>query len=229
MNKMYVFAPLIFIGYIAHGMDYAKVPSETTIPHYKARALWHTLTGHRSSSFILLQQLQDAAGSNDIPAMQKLLNAGAPLILPRDIYLASELPPLDESPTMHPSINISGHFKATIYSPLHEAAKNGHLQALELLVNAGSPIDIYNSDPHIATPLIFAAQNGHANVVKFLLQHNADKTKQSFHAIEVSITSEYMRVHNYTNEGTAATLARKYGHHEIADFLENKISEEESA
>lgn len=55
---------------------------------------------------------------------------------------------------------------------IHLAAKNGHLDVVRALSDAGSAINAL--DGQGATPLAFAAWNGHLDIVQFLLSRGAD-------------------------------------------------------
>ena len=56
-------------------------------------------------------------------------------------------------------------------TPLHDAVDFDHLEATEILLNAGSDID--STDCEGCTPLHCAAKHGHTRVLRFLLQHQA--------------------------------------------------------
>ena len=51
-------------------------------------------------------------------------------------------------------------------TPLHDAAKNGHLSVVEYLVNQKADIDVKNKNGE--TPLELASQEGYWNVVELL-------------------------------------------------------------
>ncbi|KAJ9299066.1 hypothetical protein DTO271G3_3308 [Paecilomyces variotii] len=55
-------------------------------------------------------------------------------------------------------------------TPIHQAAQNGHLKVVELLLEHGATADPVDSD-HI-TPLWSAAQEGHYDIVKLLLEND---------------------------------------------------------
>ncbi|OQR82320.1 ankyrin repeat protein [Achlya hypogyna] len=57
-------------------------------------------------------------------------------------------------------------------TPLHEAAKNGHLEVCQALISAGADMNARNKDG--STPLHKAAKNGHLDVVKELLAAGAN-------------------------------------------------------
>lgn len=61
-------------------------------------------------------------------------------------------------------------------TPLHEAALNGHLSIVKLLVKHGADVNRQSYDMFLDTPLIDASANGHLPVVKYLLDHGADPT-----------------------------------------------------
>ncbi|MGD8561610.1 MAG: ankyrin repeat domain-containing protein [Desulfarculaceae bacterium] len=56
-------------------------------------------------------------------------------------------------------------------SPLHQAAGNGYLDAVRLLVEKGAKLDV--QDSRTFTPLISAVYDRHAAVVEYLLEHGA--------------------------------------------------------
>ena len=55
---------------------------------------------------------------------------------------------------------------------LHYAAREGHLETVRALLEAGVDLNIVNGDKF--TPLVMAITNGHFEVAKFLLDHGAD-------------------------------------------------------
>ena len=57
------------------------------------------------------------------------------------------------------------------YTPLHNAAKNGHSEVVELLLKNRAEINALNS--YDRTPLHLGASNGYSEVVKILLKHGA--------------------------------------------------------
>jgi ankyrin repeat protein len=60
-------------------------------------------------------------------------------------------------------------------TPLHYAARGGHLKVAELLVAAGADVNARENDGRL-TPLHLAAMYGHSRVVAQLLEHKADRT-----------------------------------------------------
>lgn len=65
------------------------------------------------------------------------------------------------------------------WSPLHLAAARGRVDAIELLLGAGAPIDQTNELEDRETPLMNAAFAGQAGAVELLLQHGADPTART--------------------------------------------------
>lgn len=63
---------------------------------------------------------------------------------------------------------------------LHRAAKKGQLESVQSLLQAGALVNRRTSKFFSRTPLFFAAENGHPEVVKFLLANGADVTQVSY-------------------------------------------------
>jgi len=57
-------------------------------------------------------------------------------------------------------------------TPLHYAARYGHLSVVEYLVNQKADINAKDGDDY--TPLHFSAENGHLSVVEYLINQKAD-------------------------------------------------------
>ena len=58
------------------------------------------------------------------------------------------------------------------YTPLHEAAANGHTSLVDLLVACGADINSRSKGGH--TPLHLAAKGGHPEAAQLLLSYKAD-------------------------------------------------------
>jgi ankyrin repeat protein len=65
-------------------------------------------------------------------------------------------------------------------TPLHYAARRGHLKAAEALVDAGADVNARDNDNNKLTPLHWAAIYGHHKVVELLLAHNADRAAKDW-------------------------------------------------
>ncbi|OCL03238.1 ankyrin, partial [Glonium stellatum] len=60
-------------------------------------------------------------------------------------------------------------------TPLHHAAKNGHNEVVQLLLQHKATIDCIDEEG--ATPLHRASEAGHASTMKLLLAAGADKDR----------------------------------------------------
>ncbi len=58
------------------------------------------------------------------------------------------------------------------YTPLHLASKNGHLDAMKVLLENGGDANARSYSGH--TPLHLAARHGHEDAFLMLLEYNAD-------------------------------------------------------
>ena len=95
---------------------------------------------------------------------------------------------------------------------LHRAAENGHLECVELLLNAAADINIQNHDKE--TPLHLATRNGHSSVVTLLIARGAN--------IEM-ISSGF----DYKNDwyGSAVAVAAFFNYKDIVEMLHEKGAE----
>ena len=85
------------------------------------------------------------------------------------------------------------------FAPIHRAASNGHLEVVQLLLEAGAEKNAAAGDG--STALHFAAQDDHAEVVQLLLGAGADEN-----AVDAG-------------GGTALHYAAQYGYVEVARLL----------
>ena len=107
--------------------------------------------GQPKESCYSLSLICDAAAENHLDDLNLLLNAGTDT----EERIAGE-------------------------TPLMLAAKNGHADAVKLLLDRGAQINARNPETpnpkRGMTALLFAAQHGHDDVVRVLLEHGADAT-----------------------------------------------------
>ncbi|KAL3459133.1 ankyrin [Aspergillus heterothallicus] len=75
----------------------------------------------------------------------------------------------------HTSVNRNAECVRTGNTPLHYAAQNGNLEAVEWLLGGGALADEINEAMH--TPLFLAAASGHADIVRELLGVDAYRKK----------------------------------------------------
>jgi len=131
-----------------------------------------------SQSPCLSAEIHDAARQGDIETVNKLLDEG---VAPdaRD--------KTDETPLFSASLAGHGDVVAILVkhgagiesrndrglTPLHGAAYSGSIQKVRLLVDSGAAINDADNVFKV-TPLIVAAEQGHADVISFLADHGAD-------------------------------------------------------
>ena len=97
--------------------------------------------------------LHKAAREGDADRVRELLDAGA-------------------------DVNVRNANKGRLqYTPLHWAARNGHLEIAEILISRGADLDA--EDPDYSTPLYLAAEQGHPKVVEFLISKGAEVNVKS--------------------------------------------------
>lgn len=101
-----------------------------------------------------------------------------------------------EGTKLVPGANINAQTEETQETALTLACCGGFLEVADFLIKAGADIELGAS-----TPLMEAAQEGHLDLVRYLLESNAD-------------------VHAQTQTGdTALTYACENGHTDVADLL----------
>lgn len=93
-------------------------------------------------------------------------------------------------------------FFAGCVGPLYKAAFNGDVAAIKSLAASGTDINAYDGKVYLYTPLMVAAMEGRTEAVKALLELGADPIAED------------------SDRLTASKLARKYGHEEIAEILD---------
>jgi len=85
---------------------------------------------------------------------------------------------------------------------LHYASTGPFLPTVEFLLKNGADPNVVDSEEHF-TALMFAAAEGHIDVVKILLEYHADPSLKDI------------------DGDTAESFARQNGHEEVADLLES--------
>ena len=91
-------------------------------------------------------------------------------------------------------------------NPLIMASKNGHLEVVKFLVDAGADVNVYVSGDE--TPLIGASWNGHLDVVKYLIDEGADINK--------TVRDSYSIISEKRN---ALRMAKRGKHNEVISYL----------
>eukprot|EP00965_Chrysotila_dentata_P062717 2078422-Pleurochrysis_carterae.AAC.1 len=106
--------------------------------------------------------------------------------------------------------------------PIHEAAKKGDVQALQLQINGGVGVNTLN--PTVgATPLVYAAQAGHTEAVKLLLSLRAQHRSAAL--LQCKIARAGAQTDITTRKGkTALMVARDKGHAAVVALLEGEAA-----
>jgi len=119
------------------------------------------------------------------------------------------------------------------WSQLMLAAFYGDTEISEILLNYGADINAANRFRF--TPLLFAAQEGHLDEVKYLVESGAqisDRTLQGASALDLAVNGNHIEVVNYLlSQGLAPApfgksystkrIAEEYGFNEISEALKS--------
>ena len=99
-------------------------------------------------------------GGGQVPGEERRAGEGQPA-------RRSQLPGVDRQ---YLYLELVGHTGGL--APVHFAARQGHLEAVQALVSGGADINQRSGDE--TTPLLIAIINGHFDVARFLIEHGAD-------------------------------------------------------
>lgn len=80
-----------------------------------------------------------------------------------------------------------------LFTPLHFAARNGHIKSVQLLIQSGADVNpVASVENRKWVPIHYAAQFGHADVVEFLIKSGVDKeTKTGFGLTPLVVGAEF--------------------------------------
>jgi hypothetical protein len=123
-------------------------------------------------------------------------------------------------------------------TPLHYAARNGHIEISHLLLQNGAEVNVRSMWGR--TPLHYAASQGHIDILHLLVENGADLEAQddggervlyyaAYHRhlpfIQELISRYHVDINARRKDGrTALRMARLYGHTEIITFLQENSS-----
>ena len=102
-------------------------------------------------------------------------------------------------------------------TPLQKAAREGHTEIVNLLVNAGADIT-KKKNFHWGTPLHLAAQKGHTEIVKVLLDVGVDISRE-IGGMFIPVCERFYKDWQDDDGATPLHLAAKEGHIEIVKLL----------
>jgi ankyrin repeat protein len=155
-----VVAALLDGAAIATGSDYSGTSVVLNAADPNRRENWFGQTA-----------LMLAAAGNHTQAMQLLIEAGA------DVDAESAR---IDAPEIEPDRRQGGFVYAKIpegrLTALHFAARHGHVEATQTLIDAGANLDA--QDNYDTTPVVMAILNGHLGVAALLLESGADPNLQ---------------------------------------------------
>ena len=119
-----------------------------------------------------------------------------------------------------------------VNNSIHEAARDGNIDAVEVLLK--KDVDINIQDENGVTALMLASQNGHHQIVELLLKEHADINQQNENGVTALMVASLighhqvvkllLKVHsdiNTQNENgwTALMVASFNGHHQVVELL----------
>ena len=158
------------------------------------------------------EAIKSAAVAGDVAALKELVAMHGPALVRLDgdpvelttLHLASASgnieavrfllsPPVEADPCAARNNN---------FTPLHAAAMQGHAAVCEILIGAGSGVNV-QTNPQGYAPLHSAAFAGHVDAIRVLLEHGADR-----------------KLVNYRNEQPTDT-ARRTGQTEASHVLDS--------
>ena len=141
-----------------------------------------------------------------------------------DYILASFLTEIDVSHNVNNSI--------------HKAARDGNIDAVEVLLK--KDVDINIQDENGETALMLASQNGHHQIVELLLKEHADINQQNenewtalmiasqngHHQVVELLLKEHADINTQEKDGwTALMLASQNGHHQVVELLLKELAD----
>ncbi len=115
-------------------------------------------------------------------------------------------------------------------SPLAFAADRGALEIVKLLVEAGAEVN-HKDDFYGGTAIYWAAYHGHANVLVYLMEQEADQAASAFQTAAMRGHLPAVQAMYEQSEFTESevSLARRYaaqsGHEDVAEFLAQFLPE----
>ncbi|EAQ84384.1 hypothetical protein CHGG_08398 [Chaetomium globosum CBS 148.51] len=161
--------------------------------------------------------LHVAAYWGHLLTVQFLIDAGASLDLPAEggataLWLACCHGHLEVSEWLvKKGADVNHALPASQRRPIHQAAENGHLELVQFLHGRGAYLN--SGDAKGVTPLWLASQQGHARIVEFLLEHNANPDART-------IDTFHYPIHEAAHKGHTDTVAALVRHKARVNVVE---------
>ena len=166
--------------------------------------------GHLKSAKILVENGADMhiKDKND----QSIIHLAASINMHKVIEKILKGKEIENDPNKKPKLDDNDQFENT---PLHLACSKGNQESVKVLIALGAAIENKNEDE--MTPFLLAAENGHADVVEWLL----DKFETNKHLLNDTDEGENSALHLAASRNLSKTVEVLLNHK--ADFRKRNM------
>ncbi len=134
---------------------------------------------------------------------------------------------------------LAGAYSSDGWTPLHLASFFGHPEVVDLLLEAGAPLEAKSRNTLANTPLNAAVASNRVEVARRLLEHGADPNTRQHNAVSPLHSAAFngnlemvkLLLAHHADPGaiteenrTAAGMAEEKGHEEVAALLRQKLA-----